>query len=84
MAANHIHEYGISELQSLIEKCDFRVERRLGTFGSYNDLKKAMTPEHLAVYEQLREFHSDNIMACFLTALYPDAARNNFWICRPA
>ena len=79
-AANHVHEYGIKELSDLIEACGLRTVKRYGTFASYHPLKKALTPEHLAVYEQLREFHGDDLMACFLSPLYPDAARNNFRI----
>jgi 2-polyprenyl-3-methyl-5-hydroxy-6-metoxy-1,4-benzoquinol methylase len=81
-AANHIHEFLIPELQSLVESCGLEVVKRYGTFASYNPLKKALAPEHLAVYEALREFHGDGVMACFLSPLYPDAARNNVWLLR--
>lgn len=81
-AANHIHEYGIAELKSLIEECGLEVVKRYGTFASYNPLKKSLTPEHRKVYEELREFHGDDLMSCFLSPLYPDAARNNFWVLR--
>jgi len=83
-AANHIHEYTIPELKAQIEECGLEVEARRGTFGNYPVIKKALTPEHLAVYEALREFHGDDVMACFMSPLYPDAARNNFWILRRA
>jgi 2-polyprenyl-3-methyl-5-hydroxy-6-metoxy-1,4-benzoquinol methylase len=77
-AGNHIKEYTIEELDALIARCALKTVKRYGTFASYNPLKKALTPEHLKVYEELREFHGDDIMACFLSPLYPDAARNNF------
>jgi 2-polyprenyl-3-methyl-5-hydroxy-6-metoxy-1,4-benzoquinol methylase len=79
-AANHLHEYGIAELQALIEQRGLEVVKRYGTFASYNPLKKALTSEHLKVYEELREFHGDDLMSCWLAPLYPDASRNNFWI----
>ena len=73
-------EYTVAELQASIDKAGLRTEYRRGTFASYQPLKRALTPEHLAVYEQLREFHGDDVMSCFLAALYPDASRNCFWI----
>jgi len=79
-AANHIYEWPTAELKALIEKCGLEVVKRYGTFASYNPLKKALTPEHRKVYEELREFHGDDLMACFLSPLYPDASRNNFWV----
>lgn len=79
-AANHVHEYTVPELRAAIESVGLSVRQRFGTFASYHDLKRALTPEHRAVYEQLRGFHGDDVMACFLTPLYPDAARNCFWV----
>lgn len=79
-AANHVHEYTVPELQAAIEKAGLRVLWRYGTFASYHELRAALTPEHLAVYEQLRGFHGDGVMACFLSPLYPDASRNCFWV----
>jgi SAM-dependent methyltransferase len=83
-ARNHIHEYRADELQELLEKSGFRVEKRFGTFASVNDIRKAATPEHLAVYEELRQYYSDDVCACFLAPFYPDASRNNLWICEVA
>lgn len=82
-AANHIHEYTVPELQTAIERAGFSVDKRFGTFASYPPLKKVMTPEHSAVYHQLREYHGDDVMSCFIGALYPDHSRNNVWVCSP-
>lgn len=79
-AQNHVHEYTVPELQAAIEAAGLRVERRLGTFASYPVLKKALTPEHRTVLEQLREFHGDDLMATWLAPLYPDHSRNCFWV----
>lgn len=79
-ARNHIHEYVIPELQSLIESAGLTVERRYGTFASLNSLKRVATPEHLDTLKRLNEFYSGNVTACFLAPLYPDASSNNMWV----
>lgn len=83
-AANHIHEYRVDELQSLIEKCGLAVEKRFGTFASYPPLKKVVTAEERAIWERVREFYGDDVTACFLAPLYPDHSRNNAWVLRRA
>lgn len=98
-ARNHIHEYGTDELAELLDEAGFRVERRFGTFGDVKRLEGAMRKamssislsaeqraaagQHLATYEDLRAYYSDDVMACFLAPLYPDACKNNLWVCRP-
>jgi len=79
-ANNHIHEYTIPELQALIEECGFTVEERFGTFASYRDLIKVITPEHRQVLDGIRGFYSEEVTACFLAPLYPDHSRNNVWV----
>lgn len=103
-AANHIHEYTIPELRTLVEECGFKVEHRFGTFMNYRDAKacmtappaegemvwfydevqKPVTAEQAAfeVFDRIREFYSDEVMANFLAPLFPDHARNNLWILR--
>lgn len=81
-AVNHVHEYTIDELRGVIEDAGFTVEKRYGTFASYPDLKKALPADRLELLNELREFYSDEVTACFLAPLYPDQSRNNFWICR--
>lgn len=82
-AKNHINEMTIPVLQKALEKCGWVVEKRFGTFASWNDVKKVASPEHLAAAGRLREYYSGAVVACFLAPMYPDAARNNVWICRP-
>lgn len=82
-ARNHVHEYTIPELRALLAEEGWRVEHRYGTFASYPELKKAVTPAHLDVLERLRAFYSDEVTACFLAPLYPDHSRNNLWVLRP-
>lgn len=81
-AVNHVHEYTIDELKGVIETAGFTVDNRYGTFASYPELKKVLPADRLELLNELREFYSDEVTACFLAPLYPDQSRNNFWICR--
>ena len=83
-AANHVYEWRILKLQASIEKAGLRVERRFGTFISQRDLKKVVGPEELAVYNKLKQYYSDEVMATFLAPLYPDHSRNNIWMLKRA
>lgn len=81
-ARNHLHEYEVDELRAVIEHHGLRVSKRYGTFGNYQAIKRAASPEQLAALEGLREYYSDEVLACFLAPLYPDASRNNVWCLR--
>ena len=81
-AVNHIHEYTVDELKTLVERLGWTVESRYGTFASYLDLKKVATDEELALLNRIRAFYSDEVTSCFLAPLYPDASRNNLWTLR--
>ncbi len=83
-AANHLHEYTVDELWALLEETGWVVEKRFGTFASYNDLKKVLNEQQRADLERLREFYDGDVAACFWAPLYPDASRNNAWLCAPA
>lgn len=81
MAKNHINELTIKTLQSELNKAGWSVLNRWGTFMSDGTRKKVVTPEQNALIEQLKEFYSTDVLACFLAPLYPDHSRNNVWIC---
>jgi 2-polyprenyl-3-methyl-5-hydroxy-6-metoxy-1,4-benzoquinol methylase len=81
-AANHIHEYTIPELDQFIHDAGLWAEKRYGTFASKNDLMKVLTPEQKADYERLCEFYDGDVAACFYAPMFPDASRNNVWVCR--
>jgi 2-polyprenyl-3-methyl-5-hydroxy-6-metoxy-1,4-benzoquinol methylase len=83
MAANHLHEYYIDELQELIEEGGWKVERRHGTFASWNDMRRVCTDDELKLVDELGEFLSTEVLACFLASKYPDASRNNVWVLKP-
>lgn len=81
-AKAHIHEWEIPELAMAVNDCGLDVIERWGTFASYPDLKRSITPQDLAVLERVRKFYGDDVTACFLAPLYPDASRNNLWLIR--
>lgn len=80
-AANHVHEYEIPELAGMIDEAGMKVVRRYGTFANYNDIKKVAKPYELQVLNELNEYYANDVTACFLAPLYPDASRNCMWVC---
>lgn len=86
-AANHIHEYTVPELQKLVEKAKFQVERRFGTFMDIKHIGKGTEPDGFGmairqVKELLMEYFDNDAISNIFGPLYPDQARNNLWICR--
>lgn len=79
-AANHIHEYEIDELAREIDAAGFDVETRFGTFANQRDIKKVATATEIELLDRLNRYYSNDVTACFLAPLYPDAARNNLWV----
>lgn len=84
MAANHLHEYKTPELAKLIERSGrWTVKRRFGTFASWPELKRSITPADRTLYEELHKYYSHDVLSCFLAPKYPDASRNNVWVLSP-
>ena len=88
-AANHIHEYTVPELQKAVEKAGFKVERRFGTFMDIKHIGKggheaALEGAIRAVSSSLSLYFDNDAISNIFGPLYPDAARNNLWICRKA
>lgn len=85
-AANHIHEYTVPELQGMIEGAGFVIERRHGTFASKPAIKRAMKERNdeaaLEMYERLEGWFGGDVLSTIFAPLYPDASRNNMWVCR--
>ncbi len=86
-AANHIHEYTVEELRTLVEAEGFTVERRFGTFMDIKHIGKGKprgcSREAVAeVAEALREYYDNDALSNIFGPLYPDHARNNLWVCR--
>jgi hypothetical protein len=67
-------------LEALIHRSGFRVERRFGTFASYRDLKRALTPEKLGILDDLRQYYDNEVAACIFARLYSDYSRNILWV----
>lgn len=92
-AANHIHEYTVSELRQLIEKAGFVVEERFGTFMDLRALKAqtkkarefaggAPTEAIRQVQQALGAYYDNDAISCIFAPLFPDHARNNLWVLR--
>ncbi len=87
-AANHIKEYTVEELQKKLKRNGFTVKARYGTFASFPTIKRGLKEEHTPeiakaiqlIYDNVREFYSDEVLACFLAPMFPDHSRNNAWI----
>ncbi len=80
-AVNHINEMTVATLQKELHKAGWIVNKRYGTFMSDGDRKRVASPEESRLIERLKEYYSTDVLACFLAPLYPDASRNNLWIC---
>lgn len=82
-ARNHIHEWLIPELQDAIEEAGFKVVARYGTFANINAIKKVCTPAEKQLLLELGEYYGNDVLSTFLAPKYPDASRNNLWVCQP-
>lgn len=87
MAKNHVHEWGVDELQQALDKAGLDVVDRWGTFMPYRKVVRALKAagllEVLDTYERLRRFYDDEVLANFLAPIFPDYASNNVWKLRP-
>lgn len=86
-AANHVREYTVAELQTILEDRGFEVVGRYGTFASYHDVKRGIRETMpsdeaeliIATYERCREFYGDGLLAAMLAPIVPDHSRNCTW-----
>lgn len=81
-AVNHLHEYTIPELQSLVEAAGWEVEKRWGTFANLNAIRKAARSDELEVMDRIGLYYNPEVQSILLAPLYPDASRNNLWVLR--
>lgn len=85
-ARNHIREVTVPEMQELLETAGFTVLDRFGTYGDILKLKKAAreagSSDHLRTMEDLSRYYCNDVLSNFLAPLYPDACKNNLWVCR--
>jgi 2-polyprenyl-3-methyl-5-hydroxy-6-metoxy-1,4-benzoquinol methylase len=82
-AANHIHEYTIQELFEALVFAGWNPVERYGTFANINAIKKACTEAEKETLDRLSVYYGNDVLSCMYAPLYPDAARNNIWVCRP-
>ena len=80
MAANHLHEWLISELEHEIINAGLSIETRFGTFASWHDIRKVCTLTEKCLLDEVGKFYGGDVLACFLAPKYPNASRNNAWI----
>lgn len=81
MARNHINELRKSEIEDELHRAGFVITKQFGTFGNWNDLKKVATKDEIDLYKSVGEFYSNDLLGCFLSPKYPEAARNITHIC---
>ncbi len=82
MARNHINELRKAEIEAELHRAGFIIEKQYGTFGNWNDLKKVATKDEVALYKTLGSFYSNDLLGCYMSPKYPEAARNITHICR--
>lgn len=80
-ARNHVHEWSVAELRRALEEGGFKVVRRFGTFGDVGSIRAVAGADERAVMDRLGEYYSNEVLSCFLAPLYPDACKNNLWVC---
>ncbi len=81
MARNHINELKKEEIEDELHSAGFKIKQQYGTFGNWNDLKKVATKEEIALYKTVGGFYSNDLLGCFLSPKYPEAARNITHVC---
>ena len=86
-AANHIHEFEVDELAAAVKKAGMVVEKRYGTFMDIKHIGKTETDRCdaasiKAVSKALSQYFDNDAISNIFGPLYPDASRNNLWICR--
>jgi 2-polyprenyl-3-methyl-5-hydroxy-6-metoxy-1,4-benzoquinol methylase len=81
MAKNHINELRKAEIEAELHRAGFTITEQFGTFGNWNDLKKVATSAEIDLYKSVGKFYSNDLLGCFLSPKYPEAARNITHVC---
>lgn len=81
MARNHINELRKGEIEDELHRAGFKIIAQFGTFGNWHDLKKVASEEEIELYKTLGKFYGNELLGCFLSPKYPEAARNITHIC---
>lgn len=80
-ARNHINELTKAEIEEELHKAGFKIIKQFGTFANINDIKKVATKEEIELHKVMGEFYGNEILGCYLSPKYPEAARNVTHIC---
>lgn len=80
-ANNHINEMTKAEIEDELHDAGFKIINQFGTFGNWNDLRKVATEDEIELQKTLGAFYSNDLLGCFLSPKYPQAARNITHIC---
>lgn len=80
-ANNHINELTKAEIEAELQRAGFKIINQFGTFGNWNDLKKVASKREIALQKELGEFYGNEVLGCFLSPKYPEAARNITHVC---
>jgi 2-polyprenyl-3-methyl-5-hydroxy-6-metoxy-1,4-benzoquinol methylase len=81
MARNHINELRKEEIEKELHSAGFKIIQQFGTFCNWHDLTKVATKEEILLQKTLGQFYSNDLLGCFLSPKYPEAARNITHIC---
>jgi len=84
-AKNHVYEYRENELESILLKHDFKIERKYGTFmslGRPEQAKRVLTQAEFEVYQKLYSYYNSSILSVMFAPLHPSESRNILWVLR--
>lgn len=79
-ARNHCNEMTRDAFGYLLEEVGFAIERNYGTFGDQAPILDALDGEAKKLAKKLFEYHHKEVVANMFAPLYPELARNNFWV----
>jgi len=78
-AANHVYEWGYTELKEELEN-DFIIEEHYGTFASQRDIKSDLCDHGLIkCFEDLHRYYDSNVLSVIFAPLFPARSRNVIW-----
>jgi len=75
-----VQEFKHSELQELILKSGFYIEKKYGTFASIKDYKNDLNDWQEKMFLNLKEYYESHILSVLMAPLFPDKSRNTLWI----
>ena len=80
-SSRHVHEYTTPEMKDLLSEAGFKVVSRFGTFMDVKYISKSDDAAVVLIFDRLKKYFDNDALSCFFAPMFPDQARNNFWIC---